>query len=301
MFTVDPYLRRPVLIHTIPRGQQPVFGVTILFNEVFIVRSGSSEVEVYNSDTFNFVRCNEVNGLAQPWDLEACHINRCVYIADLDSPGWIHRVDLNGTMTRWKVNDEPYGLSVNANHNILVTCREARKLKELTSQGDLVREVLLPEEMVHPIHAVGCRRFIVCHGDKSDPINRVCSVNSAGKVMSSYGGPPGSGVGQLSCPQRVFVDDEGYVFVANRGNRTIYLLSWMLSDIRELVPGRSFNRTSGPWRFCLDTRKDRLLTTDLSNSEVLVFKVKCEQERNYLSHNCNNVDRVHFYKPNIRI
>ena len=132
-----------------------MFGVTVLFNEVFIVRNGSPEVEVYDSDTFNLVRRIEMNFLAQPWDLEACRVYPCVYVTDLNIPGWIHRVGMDGAIIRWNVNDEPYGLSVNTNHNIIVTCREARKLKEFTPSGDLVREVLLPEELVHPIHSIG--------------------------------------------------------------------------------------------------------------------------------------------------
>jgi len=56
--------------------------------------------------------------------------------------------------TRWPVDDEPSGLSVNAERNVLITCAAARKIKEYSSYGELVREITLPVDVVNPLHAI---------------------------------------------------------------------------------------------------------------------------------------------------
>ena len=130
-----------------PTGTREVYGVTVLNDEVFIVRCGSQDVETYDLNSFTVKGYITVKELRSPWDLSSCGKFRCLYIADINYPYNVHRVELNGKIEKWSVDDAPCGLSVTSepNHNIIATSTAARTLKEFTTHGDLIREVLLPE------------------------------------------------------------------------------------------------------------------------------------------------------------
>ena len=72
----------PVLTNTVPAGQRPVYGVIVLFDQVFVVRDVTPEVEVYDSNTLKLTDRLPVDGLVSPADLTACSQFRCLYIAD---------------------------------------------------------------------------------------------------------------------------------------------------------------------------------------------------------------------------
>ena len=227
-------------------------------------------MEVYDSNTLNLTRRLPVDGLEGPWDMTSCSKFRCLYISD-----WIveviHRVELDGARTRWKVNDRPSGLSVtpDPDFHLLVACVDERKLKEFTTSGTLVREIHLQEDLVHPFHAIQLDdQFIVSHGWFSDRLHHVCIVNSTGRVTRCYGGPPGSAAGQLNVPIHLAVDEKRNVLVADYNNERVLLLDKTLNYVGEL--GRSGLQ---PWRLFLDVSRRRLFMTDYSQTEVLVFQV----------------------------
>jgi len=66
----------------------------------------------------------------------SCEHFLCVYVANRIVE-CIHRLDVQGAFTQWPVNDVPEGISVNAAHNVLVTCGKVRKIKEFGTHGDL--------------------------------------------------------------------------------------------------------------------------------------------------------------------
>jgi len=85
------------------------------------------------------------------------------------------------------------GLSVNATHNVILTCRFVRKIKEFSSHCDLLRELTLPDDVINPLHTIQSRsgQFIVCHA--CDPIHRVCLISADGRhIVHSHGGQCGS-------------------------------------------------------------------------------------------------------------
>ena len=273
-FTVGPYLKRPVLTNTLPAGQQPVTGVTVLFDQVFVLRRVTPGVEVYDSNTLHLTSRLPVDGLVYPKDLTSCSMFQCLYIADWDGEV-MHRVELDGATTRWKVNGLPYGLSVtpDPDFHLLVTCYVARKLKEFTTNGTLVRQILLQDDLAHPLHAIQFDgQFIVSHGLYFDFLNRVCVVNSTGHVTRCYGGQRGSAAGQLSEPLHLAVDEEGNVLVADFYNDRVLLLSKTLDYVRELVSAQNMK----PSRLCLDVSRGRLFVSDGSQTEVLVYKIRDE-------------------------
>ena len=136
-----------------------------------------------------------------------CEHYCCIYISD-----WrvecIHRLDAQGAATQWPVNDKPQGLSVNAQHNLLITCRKARKIKEFTTDGHIVRTVGLPGGVINPWHTMQSRsgQFIVCHGERGDAVHRVCMISADGPhIVHSHGGQPGSDTGQYNVPAHLAV------------------------------------------------------------------------------------------------
>ena len=158
-------------------------------------------MEVYGVITYDLlcpVTLPNARGFA---DMTSCEHHRCAYIADhIDM--CVHRLDLEGHVTQWAVKDKPRSVSVNAAHNVLVTCDAVRKIKEFRSHGGLLREVTLPD-VINPLHGIQLTngQFVVCHGDHGDEVNRVCLVNADGKdILHSHGGQPGSDTGQYNGP-----------------------------------------------------------------------------------------------------
>jgi len=152
------------VVHTLPEGL-PVKGVTSLAGEIYVLRGKErDQVEVYDVITYRLQRCltvPNIRGLVV--DMTSCEHYCCIYISELDVE-CIHKLDAQCTATQWPVNDEPIGLSVNTQHNLLVTCPLARKIKEFTTDGHIVRTVCLPGDVITPHHTVQTRsgQFIVC-------------------------------------------------------------------------------------------------------------------------------------------
>jgi len=225
------------VVHTLPEGEA-VMGVTSLADEVYVLRPKyRNEVEVYDVITYRLQRCVTVPDSRGFTDMTSCEHYRCLYIASYNAE-CIHRLDVQGAVTRWAVNVTPAGLSVNAAHNVLVTCRFVRKIKEFSSHGDLLRELTLPDFVINPWHAIQTRnrQLIVCHGRYVDAVHRVCKISVDGRdIVQSHGGQPGSDIGQYLLPVRLAVDNNEFVFVADHINRRVTLLSPTLDYIREVV------------------------------------------------------------------
>jgi len=253
------------LVHTLPEGE-PVAGVTLLAGEIYLLRwKERDQVEVYDVITYRLQRRLTVPNARHFTDMTSCEHSRCMYISDNDN--CVHRLDVQGAVTRWAVNHSPEGLSVNAVHNVLVTCPRVRKINEFSSHGDLLRKLTLPDDVIRPLHAIQTRsgQFIVCHGGAADPVHRVCMISADGRqIVHSHGGQPGSGTDQYVVPVHLAVDDNEFVFVADRLNRRVTLLSPTLEYVRQVA---SRDQLKGePWRLYLDTRQ-RLLYVAVSEYE----------------------------------
>ena len=260
LFTVQ----RTILKHTMPRGLNAVAGITVLCDEIFILRNRAKckYVEVYDINTYALTRHLKMDVVNFPKDMTSCGQFRCLYIA---GPFLIQQVKLIGETTRWEVDSEPDGLSVSheSNCHLLVTCTDACAIKEFTSRGDLVREIFLKDNIVNPTHAVYINEhFIVCHGCDGDDLHRVCIVDTSGCVTRSYGGPPGSAAGLLSSPTRLALDGSGNILIADKNNQRILLLNSKLNDAKELVSNYNVHRRWNPQRMFLDEIRSRLIVAD---------------------------------------
>jgi len=247
------------LVHSLPEGDA-VCGVTLLAGELYLVRhsKGRDQVEVYDVISYRLLRCVTVPDIGFVTDITSCEHYRCVYIAD-DFCKCVHRLDAQDAFTRWTVNYPPNSLSVNAVHNVIVTCSIVRKIKEFSSHGHLLCELTLPDDVIMPWHGIQTRsgQFIVCHGDHGDPVNRVCVISADGRrTVHSHGGQPGSDAGQYDYPHHLAVDDNEFVFVADSFNRRVTLLSPTLQYVCQVVSSDQLKWK--PIRLYLDTQR-RLL------------------------------------------
>jgi len=269
------------VVHTLPEGRT-VGGVTSLGNEIFLLRrkgrnGGRDEVEVYDVITYRLQRCLTVPNIRAVIDMTSCEHNQCLYISD-DAVECVHRIAVHGAATHWPAHDVPWCLSVNAAHNVIVTCIFVGKIKEFSSHGDLLRELTLPDDVVTPLHTVQSRsgQFIVGYGGRDDPIHRVCMISADDyDIVHSHGGQRGSDIGQYNEPVHLAVDDNEFVYVADINNRRVTLLSPTLSYVRQVVS--SDNLKWRPNRLYLDVQRRRLYVTDdnrqYTAGRVVVFSV----------------------------
>ena len=268
------------VVHTLPEGR-PVSGVTSLGDEVFVLRDKErDQVEVYDVITFRLLRCITVRDIRGFANMTSCEHYHCVYISAC-SAMCIHRVYVQGGATTWwAVNDEPHGLSVTKAHNVLVTCRVVRKIKEFSSHGALLREMTLPDDVINPWHAIQLTsgQYVVCHGDVGDAVHRVCVMSAdCTHTVLSHGGQCASDTSQYNVPCHLAVDNE-FVFVVDVINRRVTLLSPTLNYIRQVVSSDKLKWLPG--RVHLDVQRRRLYVVDneyngfeWTAGRVIVFSV----------------------------
>ena len=275
-FTVDPHLRHPVLLHTMPSGEKFVRGVTVLSDELFLIRENSPQVEVYDISKWTLQRRIYVAGLIKPGDMTSCSKLNCIYIVDWESAWKMHRLELNGKKTHWPVNDSPHGISVTpSDRNVLVSCYFKCKLKQFTTHGELIREIILQDGMTYPVHAIQtCCQFIVCHEGLSDPLHRLCVVDVNGHLTRSYGGSSGSADRQLCKPTYMSLDDKGNILVADFNNDKVLLWSPTANYCREVVTKLASSNRLYPTRMCLHEKTGRLYVAHASDKTVLVYQLR---------------------------
>ena len=266
------------VVHTLLEGE-PVWGVTLLDNHLYVLRDKSlKQIEVYDIDSYRLQCCLTVPGRGPSRDIVACGHNRCIYLSDTSH---IHRVPIaSDEITKWPVNDESLFLSLTVTHNVLVTCDKVSKMKEFTTDGQLLREVELPQDVCSLGHTVqlSSGELIVCHGNPGDPLHRVCLIGSDGQVVKSYGGPPGPGSQQMKVPIHMAVDGNDFAFVADLNNRRVLLLSPTLTYVREVVSREQLKWR--PHRLSLDVQRRRLYVAEneckggkFTTGRVIVVKV----------------------------
>jgi len=145
---------------------------------------------------------------------------------------------------------------------VLVSCINVRKIKEFSTDGELLQTVDLSQDVLSPGHAIQlCSgEYIVCHGSVRDPVHRVRVIGSDGQVVKSYGGLKGSDSQQMDVPAHLAVDRNGFVFVVDVNNCRVLLLSPALIYIREVVTREQLKWK--PVRFHLDVDAQRLYVAD---------------------------------------
>ena len=264
-----------------------LLGVTVLYDEVFLLRSRSREIEVYDSDSLKLLRCVKVKNVFVPsiiTKMTSCAKNNCLYISDVcvgSRPTSIHRLELKGNgflMTKWLVDCLIInGLSMNQNDgNVLATCKVPCELIEYTTHGCIVRKIVLPTEALNPSHGIQINEcFIVCNESQGSINRSLLLIDANGHIIRSYDRKVcGSDTREVDNLSNLAADKRGNIFVADITSKSIVVLNGSLSDEGKVIISTSNfpNMINvGLWKLCLDEGRSRLYVTD--RNQLLVFRL----------------------------
>ena len=230
--------RRYCYFHTVKLPTSGyVQGITSSNDELYVVTYQSPDIDVYDIDTLAHRRKIRVEGLVHGWDIVA-HAN-VLYVSEYEVIR-IYRIQLSTeTSSHWYADGKYLKMSINRKGNIVVSCWSSNKIIEYTPTGSRVREILVNAidgtigGLQHAIQ-LDDDRFVICHATTQ---HRVCIIDSNGRMIRSYGGVRGSGIGQMDWPCYLAIDRNGFILVADCNNNRIIQLNASLEFIREFVPG----------------------------------------------------------------
>ena len=268
-----PYIG-PRVVHTVQNAGE-VCGMTLLNGELYVLRQRDLEqIEVYSITASALLRRLSVRRLRNFVDIASSDRQSCVFVADAGS-ACVLRVRSDGSDGQWPLRGYPRALSTTRTSNLLVTCGDGAgrqcSLVELSGEsGECLREIALQVERAW--HVVPLNdddddddgRFVVSHGFFTT--GRVSVVADDGRVVRSSGG---GGDVDLNSPYRVAVDSDGFVFVADAGNRRLVLLDRSLRYVRCLLERLHYR----PWRLCYDDVARRLYVAETEGPSVVVVQL----------------------------
>lgn len=251
---------------------QPISGITVLYQELYVVSDANSTVEVYDTRTFALVRELCISGLVDPGDIASCANNSCIYIVDWksrDHENEIFKVDSAGTLIKkWTTPDDYSWISMTHESHIVLTLLEENMINEYKPSGLLIRSVKIHQEsgVRHLWHAIKLTNgnFIISHGLKN--CHRVCQVNASGAVMNSFG--ENSGIYRLRSAVYLAEDSHGSILVVDQSSGRVVQLNSNLVFQKQLVTKRHNLRS--PIRVFLDESKGRLFVAD-RNCLISIF------------------------------
>jgi hypothetical protein len=225
-----------------------VVGVTVNNCRLFVLRyPNHQQIEVYDTTTFKFQETMNIDGLSNDWSngLTACVSNNCIYMNDYPQCT-IHKVtlaaDSRPEVIHWVVDDEPIGVSLNAERNLLIMLHAQTRLLEYSPNGSLVREIRLQlnDDKLFPFHAIQLTRdrFVVCLCERDishTMAEDVVEMNSEGLIIVVYKDQLQSTTRRhFDRPRHLAVDSrKDRIFVADRYNDRIVILSRSQNRARE--------------------------------------------------------------------
>ena len=261
------YKRTPSMITSI-QFQGQVRGVAVVGKELFVAVFNSSEIKVYNTDTYSLQMNIKIPGLSCPWDMAADDTS--LFVSELSKSN-IHRIKLpeKQPITGWITAGYWNGLSVTKQGSVLVTCGSLNKLFEYSTDGIMRREIVLQWDIKYLYRAIQLDndQFLVSH----ESMHRVCLIDNKGKLIKSFGGTTGTKGGPLNFPHQLVVDQDGFVLVADSGNNRVVLLDSNLEFVKDLIPS-----SAGMKDICalhLVEQHGKLYVSDDTNDKLTVFQL----------------------------
>ena len=225
---------------------------------------------MYDIETLGHRRKFTVRGLVDAYDI-AAHAN-VLYVSEYNDK-LIHRIQLSDeTFSHWSVDSKYLTMSMNKKGNVIVSCYDLNKIIEYTPTGSCVREIhvdAIDKSIRGLYHAIQLDddRFVICHSTPTH--HRVCIIDSNGRVMKSYGGEKGSGIGRMYFPCYLAIDRNGFILVADHINNRIIQLDASLEFIREFIPGSV--GLKNPRRMHLHEKRRRLFIGELKERNINIF------------------------------
>jgi len=222
----------------------------VLDNELYVIRKSSPALLVCDAVSFRSRGDITIPGisLSNCVDMTACSFYRCLYIADAQNRSII-RLGMPSKHEIWPVEDinTDSVISMTSSHDLLVLCGKSNKLKLFGTDGVLRSTIALePAHVTCAVEFTTPGEYLVTHGRDSDPLHRVCIVNSEGKILRAYGGFKGSYDRLLDNPSSVAVDNDGFVYVDDEANDRLVVLTSALEFIQSLPS--VFPRSSSSFR-----------------------------------------------------
>ena len=232
-------------------GLRGVLGVTQLDDTVYVVCDLSSTIARFNTTTHQRLPDMRVTGMSDGWDIAACARTARLYVADSADDTWgikcVWRVSPDGAdKQRWLTPSDtftPDALSVTSSR-LLVTSFGDRQLRQFdTAGGDELRRVRLPDYM-DPMHAVESPTgtFVVANYNTQLNQRQVSEVNTEGQVLRQFSG-------SLDWSERIAIDSQGHILVADWRNSCILLLDAQLALRRVIVDQHQLD-DERPRRLC---------------------------------------------------
>jgi len=264
----------PKLAHVVQFQGSAVHAVSSLDDDLFVARNASEQVEVYDARSFSLRRTITVPDLGSgSLAMAVCAHHSCLYVCANDQD-IVHRVGRirrkKAKKRKWPVAPCPSGLSVNNEHNLVVTCREANKIQEYRTDGSLVTEISLQQTgLTCPFQSVqlSTGHYVVSQNTSSGV---VIVVGADGQVVHSF--DQSSAVGSMSYPRNLAVTRNDYILVADSGNDRILSMDSSLCSVQELALPVD-DGIQQPWGLCLDhqSRRRMYVSERIGRYRLLVF------------------------------
>jgi len=266
-------------VYTVTAKSGVIVGIAALGEKVYVVHSLASCIDEYNHVDFRLLNSLMIAGMSNPQDMASCEKFSCLYVTDSYDDS-VYRIEKTAGLCKsrkWSMADQPLGVSVSCKTaNVFVTCLYAQKLYEFNSSGDVVQCIVLHPDISNPHHAlqVPNGKIILSHGFWStDPLHRICVVDSQGRSSLQYGHEPGSVTGLLNQPVHLATCKNGFIFVADSGNCRIEVLDSSLCSYLISVMD-SPGQMKSPHRICLDAHRGLLYAAENTlQNRIFVFKL----------------------------
>jgi len=128
---VDVSAVSPKLLHILNPSDNvdAVIGLGVIDDIVYVVRSWTSNIELYNAVSLKPMKPIHVFNLDLPHDMVACTAQKCLYLSDYGPD--VHRIEVSGycMQTKWNARDRPTGLSLTIGAaNVMVTYENDQKV-----------------------------------------------------------------------------------------------------------------------------------------------------------------------------
>jgi hypothetical protein len=269
------------------RGCGQVIALTSVDSDsLYVLRYPCKQyIEVYSAETFKLKNKLSIAGLSEHHfnSMTACVNNNCLYISDhKQSDVYNFSLSNPGKLLRWRVRYIPVGLSVNRENNLLVTCYDAGKLLEVKPNGDLIREidVELGDTTLHVWHAIQLARdrYLVCISTGPFSIGGdVAEVDKRGRVVVSYKDQLHTETRDLLWPCHLVVDeDDGCIFVVDRGSERLTMLKRSLKHSVDLNAPIDADRHCRPWCIYVhkSSRDKSRLFVGNDNEDTSMFEIR---------------------------
>jgi DNA-binding beta-propeller fold protein YncE len=244
-----------------------VTGLTVINNRLFVLRHPSAEtIQVYETTTFASQRAVLVPGLTDENPackaLTSCDFKNCLYVCDHKN---VFKVELTTrTVKRWRVKGSPTGLSVNARHNVIVTCGMSNEIREYTTSGSQVRLITLNANVIWPWHAVPLAHnlFVVSHFELEQGVSLVDNERNIKEAKINSGKNR-----YWNDLRHLAVTNNGSIFVTDRCHDRIVVLDSSLTETQIIC-----DKLSGPRCLHFNDSYNRLFVGN-SDGHVLVFDI----------------------------